>query len=703
MATFCVVTIDNNGGSATPASGDTPATPDVLYVDGEAGGVYLSYEGGVFSDEVPSRITIPTWAGHTFKGYYDKPNGGTGYTSQNGYIVYSKFAAIDCGTTPTLTLYAHWEENYYRVTISRQGGTGGTTRLYYDKANRGFYTTTALTTRATEIELPTRECFAINNGFYSEPDGAGSKLINSNGTIPAATQSMEFTGDVTIYANWKRISYKVTLDWNNGKDNDAGTARTALYFRVATGGDLPANRIYGDDQCGTLVTGFSTRLPQRDGYSFAGYRANADGTGTLYVNSGGQVQDALKQPSTAFSANFTIYADWTQNSYVIKLVKQGGTGGRSKLYNKINTAEVYTDIALTVAYSNSNPITTPEQTGYSFAGYWTKANKQGNKYINANGKPTDGNSGPIFSQQSKDISLYAGWTANDYVLTFSANGGTIPGQQTDEVNVQVTYNAAIGNVFPSNPTRVGYLFSGWYIGKKKLTATTKYTWATNKTAEARWATLFGNVVDWFDLTAYSNSPLVPIRSDAGMSSMRVDNFNGSSQGGPLLMNPTVTYAVKGQASGISVTLGKAFVADTGGYMITSVTINTAAGQPPTVTVQGVANEGADAINTYPVSIWLSPRSKAQNLWTAIVLANNQFLTACNLTASCDPVVVFENLIPVASDVVHGKVEISGEVVDTAGSVAPSANTFNGFEVVTLADTGDHEKYHQYSITVRKDL
>lgn len=724
MAMYCIVTMDHNGGSATPASGSTPATPDVLYVDGEAGGVYLSYDSasGEFGDEAPNPITIPTWAGHTFRGYYDQLSGGQAYISANGYIVASVFAAIDPATTPTLTLYAHWVENFFRITINQQGGTGGTVRLYYDKANRGLYTTTALTTRATEIALPTRECFAISNGFYSEPNGAGTKLINANGTIPSATQSMEFTGDTTIYANWKRISYKVTLDWNGGKNNDAGDARTALFFRVATGGDLPADRIYGDDQCRTLVTGFSTRLPQRAGYSFSGYRANADGSGTLYVNSNGQVQDALKQPSTAFSADFTIYAAWTLNSYIIKLVKQGGTNGTNRLFNKLNTAEVYTNVALTLAYSSSKPISTPERTGYSFDGYWRKANKQGNQYIDDEGKPYPGNSGPIFAQLSKDISLYAGWTANNYVLTFDPNGGTIPGQQTDEVSVQVTYGTAIGNVFPSNPRRDGFMFDGWYVGSKKLATTTKYKWAANKTATARWLTVFGNVVDYFGLCTagwqyvggkwiynLNGSKLVLLASNSGDTRSR-DAFraygktvNGVATGATL-RNPSVTYGVVDDLD-IGLTLGTSY----GDYMLTGVEVSTAAGERPTITLTGTANEGANAVNLFQINnIVVSPRSKAQNLMSAIGYdSNSSKLVRCSMRATCEPVIVFApvngTVTPVASDVVNGIVEVAADVMQTSQGNAPWANSGAGFALVGLDNKNGEASYIQYGVTARKEL
>lgn len=71
-----------------------------------------------------------------------------------------------------------------------------------------------------------------------------------------------------------------------------------------------------------------------------------------------------------------------------------------------------------------------------------------------------------------DVTLYAGWTPDNYTLTFDPNGGTLrnPGsnlynpQWNNGNRVTVTYDA--GNFCSMSddcPTRTGYTFTGWYL------------------------------------------------------------------------------------------------------------------------------------------------------------------------------------------------------------------------------------------------
>lgn len=726
MAIPCHVKFDHNGGAATPAAGDSAATPDEAWIDPDSGAVYLDSD---LTEDFPSRITLPTWAGHTFLGYFDSPTGGTAYISRNGYAVASRFEAAGWSLMVELTLYARWSENFYRITVNYQGGTpdpgeGSIVRLYYDKINRGIYKNSALTIAATTVGTPTRECHRILGGFYTQPNGGGEKVLNSDGSIPSATQQMEFAGDTTFYARWTRVSYKITLDWNGGHDNAAGSARTELYFRVATGGDLPADRTYGDDQCGTLVTGFSTHRPERDGFSFGGYYANSDGTGTQYVNANGQVQNALKQPATAFTADFTIYAAWVQNSWVISLNKQNGTGGKSRLYNKLSTTEVYTDVGLATPFSNSNAITTPTRAGYGFDGYYSTASGSGTKYINSNGKPFDGNSGPIFKSWGKNASIFARWTAYRYTITFDANGGAFPGGATTQDRGGVEYGSAIGGTFPT-PIRANHVFGGWLVDDKFITATTKYKWTDDITAYALWLDSFGNVTDYFGVEGgFGMSALMLVRADSGARRNTVATAGASSTtngnittigagklaiqvadsavaaywAGNELINPVCTYRVK-EAGSVSFTLGKAYRHPLGDFMLVAVEYRTRADGEPALVLRGVANEGADAINKWTVSLYVCPDHVAQDPLAAV--SGGGELVTCDTVASAEPVVIYENGLPCASDIVRGRVAVKATTSAYGGEAAPSAGS--GFLPVAAPRAEEDVDFTTYSFEAERSL
>lgn len=111
----------------------------------------------------------------------------------------------------------------------------------------------------------------------------------------------------------------------------------------------------------------------------------------------------------------------------------------------------------------------PTRTGYSFR-TWT---------VDAAGKrPYNFN-----STVTKNLRLYAQWTAHKYTVSFNANGGTAKTRSKT-----VSYGSKYGTL--QSPTRKGYRFQGWWTAKKggtQVTANTVYRHAGNQTLYARWA------------------------------------------------------------------------------------------------------------------------------------------------------------------------------------------------------------------------
>ncbi len=114
------------------------------------------------------------------------------------------------------------------------------------------------------------------------------------------------------------------------------------------------------------------------------------------------------------------------------------------------------------------------KTGYTFAGWNTQADGSG----------TDHAVGSTFIMGSSDVTLYAQWATNTYTVTFNSQGGSAVDSQTVEHGGKVTK--------PTNPTKTGYTFGGWY---KESGCTNTWDFATdtvttNVTLYAQWTPLY---------------------------------------------------------------------------------------------------------------------------------------------------------------------------------------------------------------------
>ncbi len=106
-----------------------------------------------------------------------------------------------------------------------------------------------------------------------------------------------------------------------------------------------------------------------------------------------------------FTENKTVTATFVGNSYSIVFDANGGSGSMDKLAMTYGTAKNLTNNAFS-------------KTGYSFAGWNTKANGSGTTYSN---KQSVNN---LTAAAGGEIILYAQWTPNTYYVAFNCNGCT---------------------------------------------------------------------------------------------------------------------------------------------------------------------------------------------------------------------------------------------------------------------------------------
>ncbi len=195
----------------------------------------------------------------------------------------------------------------------------------------------------------------------------------------------------------------------------------------------------GNDESLTEVISSISDLksPHREGYDFSMWK---------YVSY--QISYDLSQ----ITASIRVKAVWDACEYKITYDLDGGqTIGNNP------SGYMYT--------SNRLSITNPSKHGYTFLG-WSGTGIDGLTYNLV-----------IPSGSVGDRKYKANWKANDYTITFNANGGTMSVSEMGAVYGE-EYNLPM-------PQKDGYTFNGWYYGQTKVT---DGIWSITENVEllARW-------------------------------------------------------------------------------------------------------------------------------------------------------------------------------------------------------------------------
>lgn len=634
-----VITLDRQGGTGASK----------IYF-----GLYMG-EGQFYADanleQQTTKITPPTKTNHRFLGYF-----------YNGEKVIDEAGNILATTaSANLTVTAQWERVSYTVNISLNGGTGPAA-IYADVAKTGYFATDQCDGQPL-ASVSISKAGSKFDGVYSID---GDKIVEDDGTFTAYAQTFlaALSEDATLTAYFRTVA-TITLDAQGGT-----APAPVLYF------DADADLFYDAPQMTTPVT--TIGRPRKECNGFVGYSTE---DGAQVVDAAGNISATWKPTEDA-----TIAATWERISWKLAINPDGGSGGSTAVYRN-GGATWYADDQCTTPTTKIVP---PTRHGYTFAG----------AYANGDTKTTvvraDGTITASPSLQSDNLTGTALWTANTYTLTFDYNGGTGTTQHKT-----VTFGQPIGEL--PTATRNRAVFTGWRIDGESVEATTAYNVPGDGRAVAAWSLQFGNVTDYFGL---ASSSLIPIASDSGDNKKRicvahigkyetnVDAVSGTWR------NPTVTYVVARNMT-LALTLGRAYKGSGSvtGYMIVAARIATGVGQFPTVTIQAVANEGADAINKFNVSVPIVARSKAQNLLGAV--SGGGHLNGCALTATCEPVVVEENMMPCASDVVNGRYEVEATTIATNRESAPGAS--GGFTSIGEPKEETDATYTTYKLNAQREI
>lgn len=320
-------------------------------------------------------ITIADRAGnHTTKVFnYDVSKTYTlKYNSNGGSSCASQAASIN-GTWGTLCVPKRTGYTFRSWNTKKDGS--GTTITANDiaKADLTVYAQWSLTTYTISYNLnggtvsgnPTTYTINTNTFTLKNPTKTGDKFSGWSGTgLKSNTSSVTIkkgsTGNRVYTANWNSTIYVLTFN------SDGGT----------TCSPTSISKKY-NATWGTLCT------PTKSGYNFGGWYTKQNGGGTN-----------IKSSSKATS-NLTVYAKWTANTKNYKLTYNsagGTTCSPSSISRSQNTAW--------------GTLCTPNKSGYTFGGWYTKANGQGSN-ITAS------------SLATSNITVYAKWNPHKPTCSIS--------------------------------------------------------------------------------------------------------------------------------------------------------------------------------------------------------------------------------------------------------------------------------------------
>jgi len=284
---------------------------------------------------------------------------------------------------------------------------------------------------------PSSQTYAVGSTYGSLPTPTRSTYTFGGWWTAVGGTGVQIVGSSVVSASYTTLYAKWTQSCTVSFDAQDGTTPKPTSKSV----------VYGSAY-GTLAT--TTRV----GHTFAGWWTGAGGTGA-------QVTESTLVTATA---NHTLYAKWTTNAYAVTFDAQGGDSP-DPASEMVMFGSPYGTLAVTV------------RTGYTFGGWFTNALCSGSAVTET-----------TTVALASDHTLYAKWTANQYTVTFDAQGGTVT-WQTAVVTFGLSYGRFPDIVGP-DAIRVGYVFGGWFTGTsgtgEAVSSNTVMSVASNHTLYAEW-------------------------------------------------------------------------------------------------------------------------------------------------------------------------------------------------------------------------
>ena len=272
------------------------------------------------------------------------------------------------------------------------------------------------TLKFVDSDGTTEICEAITQSFGSQvtsptaPEKAGYAFAGWGENVPKIMPDYGANGAVKPFAaQWEPLKYDVTVNV------EAGSINAENWTVGENEGEYLGPQYTIEDK-------YLLPTPTRFGYEFSGWEV-VSGTVVLAEEAGNYYIPV------GTTGNVELIAKWSPKTIIVRL-----DAGEGKFEN--HTGEV--SVVFDEAYGT---LPTPVLEGYRFLG-WYQAE------IDDSHRVTE----ETVKNDEKTV-LYAHWAIDSFTISFDTNGGSEIAAVTKE------YGSALQ---VSDPTREGYVFTGWY-------------------------------------------------------------------------------------------------------------------------------------------------------------------------------------------------------------------------------------------------
>ena len=412
-----------------------------------------------------------------------------------------------------------------------------------------------------------------------------------------------------------------------------------------------------------VKTGSEFTAPASDGLTRP---AGDTGSYFMWLGSNGK----LYAPGGSVPADVTeLTVQWTAPTYAVTLHTNGGT---------INSGNV-------TGYTYGVGATLPTAddmtyTGYTFKGWYDNEGLTGSP-VTAIGDTETGNK-----------EYWAKWEANAYTVTLNTNGGTINNGNVTE------YTYGVGATLPTDVTRTGYTFKGWYDNENltgsPVTAISN-TETGNKEYWAKWE------INQYTITVKPENGKadITITQDYGTPitaptlTREGYQFNGWDKAFPTTM-PAENLTITAQWRDIAVPTGEIKIAENGWKsFFNTITFGLFFKDTQMVTVTAADNSGEAVKIEYLLSDKALTESELAGMtFTAYsapfsINPDNEYVIYAKLTDTSGNVayintngIVLDATVPVISGIENGKTYCAAQTITVDEKYIGTVKV-NGTEVI----------------------
>lgn len=239
----------------------------------------------------------------------------------------------------------------------------------------------------------------------------------------------------------------------------------------------------------------------------------------------------------ATESNFT---DWYNTTANIAPYQSFSRGNDERYWTDANTYSCCYRINAHTKNSNVKKVTFKDSTGKVIDSQYIQPGENANvDFSTKTGYTTSFSSAYTNVTDDKEITI--NWSANKYKVNFNPNNG-----KTSKKYIEATYDSKFGTL--PTATRRYYKFAGWYTSAgRKITASTKNTYANDITITAKWTKVSvakGGIVKL-------NSPKkktikINIKKSAGVNGYVIEYSTKKNMKGAKIINTTKTSKTIGK-------------------------------------------------------------------------------------------------------------------------------------------------------------